>query len=67
MFCIGLPTEKKPSILAKNKSRTWVCASHEEKADLPLEFYKEYGKRSEVATLIYIDDTGEVSEFQINE
>lgn len=35
--------------------------------DLPLEFYKEYGKRSEVATLIYIDDTGEVSEFQINE
>ena len=37
------------------------------KADLPLEFYKEYGKRSEVATLIYIDDTGEVSEFQINE
>ncbi len=34
-------------------------------ADTPLDIYKEYGRRSEVSAILYIDDTGEVTEFQL--
>ncbi|MBO5488612.1 MAG: ATP phosphoribosyltransferase regulatory subunit [Eubacterium sp.] len=35
-------------------------------ADVSLETYKEYGRRNEVVTLIYIDDTSEVTSFDLN-
>lgn len=34
-------------------------------AETPLEIYKEYGCRNEVSSILYIDDTGEVTEFQL--
>lgn len=34
-------------------------------ADIPLEKYKEYGLRGEVASILYIDDTGEITEFEL--
>lgn len=34
-------------------------------AEIPLEEYKEYGLRNEVASILYIDDTGEVTEFNL--
>lgn len=34
-------------------------------ADTPLDTYKEYGRRSEVSAILYIDDTGEVTEFHL--
>lgn len=34
-------------------------------ADTPLDIYKDYGRRSEVSAILYIDDTGEVTEFQL--
>lgn len=34
-------------------------------AEIPLEVYRDYGKRSEVSSILYIDDTGEVTEFEI--
>ncbi len=36
-------------------------------ADTSLGVYKEYGKRSEAAVIIYIDDTGETTEFNLLE
>lgn len=34
-------------------------------AETPLEEYKKFGKRNEVASILYIDDTGEVTEFDL--
>ena len=34
-------------------------------AEIALNDYKEYGKRNEVASILYIDDTGEVTEFDL--
>lgn len=34
-------------------------------AETPLDSYKEYGNRSEVSSILYIDDTGEVTEFNL--
>ena len=36
-------------------------------ADTPLREYKEYGKRNEVGSILYIDDTGETTEFDLTE
>lgn len=36
-------------------------------ADTPLCEYKEYGKRNEVGSILYIDDTGETTEFDLTE
>ena len=35
-------------------------------AEISLEDYKEYGKRNEVSSILYIDDTGEVTEFNLS-
>lgn len=34
-------------------------------AETPLEEYKEFGVRNEVTTILYIDDTGEVTKFEL--
>ncbi len=34
-------------------------------AETPLEEYKEFGRRNEVESILYIDDTGEVTEFRL--
>lgn len=34
-------------------------------AETPLDNYKEYGARSEVSSIVYIDDTGEVTTFDL--
>ena len=36
-------------------------------AQTPLSEYIAYGKRNEVSKLLYIDDTGEISEFDLSE
>lgn len=36
-------------------------------ADISLESYKEYGLRNEVSSIVYIDDTGAVTEFNLLE
>lgn len=36
-------------------------------ADTPLDKYREYGLRNEVSSILYIDDTGEVTEFDLRE
>ena len=35
-------------------------------AQTPLDAYKRYGRRNEVSSILYIDDTGEVTEFDLN-
>ena len=35
-------------------------------AQTPLDAYKKYGRRNEVSSILYIDDTGEVTEFDLN-
>ena len=49
------------SLRAENKSVRLMRKS----AETPLDVYKEYGRRSEVRSILYIDDTGEVTEFQL--
>lgn len=34
-------------------------------AENPLEIYKDYAVRAEVKTILYIDDTGEITEFEV--
>lgn len=36
-------------------------------ADTPLNEYREYGRRNEVAVILYIDDTGETTEFDLTQ
>ena len=36
-------------------------------ADTPLSEYREYGRRNEVAVILYIDDTGETTEFDLTQ
>jgi hypothetical protein len=36
-------------------------------ADTPLSEYRAYGVRNEVGILLYIDDTGEMTEFNLAE
>ena len=36
-------------------------------AEVSLEIYKEYGRGNEVASILYIDDTGEVTEIDLQE
>lgn len=36
-------------------------------AETSLEEYKEFGRRNEVSSIFYIDDTGEVTEFKLRE
>lgn len=36
-------------------------------ADTPLSEYREYGRRNEVAVILYIDDTGETTEFELTQ
>ncbi|MCH5252644.1 MAG: ATP phosphoribosyltransferase regulatory subunit [Lachnospiraceae bacterium] len=50
-----LRTQKKPVRLMRKNAET------------PLESYKEYGLRNEVSSILYIDDTGEVTEFALRE
>ncbi len=36
-------------------------------AETPLDEYKAFGRRNEVSSILYIDDTGEVTEFQLTD
>lgn len=55
--------EQAQSLRSQNKSARLMRKD----ADTPLSEYKEYGRRNEVATILYIDDTGETTEFDLTE
>lgn len=58
---------RKPAIelASELRSRNKPVRLMRKNAETPLEEYKEFGRRNEVASILYIDDTGEVTEFTL--
>ena len=58
---------RRPAIELANELRTRNKPARlmRKNAETPLEEYKEFGRRNEVESILYIDDTGEVTEFRL--